>query len=272
MMNIIDKGKSCGIVYHYTSLAAALSIICNDGLKFHASRFDYMEDPFDSGYGFAVAQDVLEKHGIDFIDMEDHNCRPYVLSFCKKNDDFSMRRLYNAQVVLHIDSDMLLQEAVKKSNKIKGNDVLYLNDSQTTAFVTNAYSHAFHLVGIHEDLDFEAKAKCSFLKHPDYAVEKEWRLSFFEDFDLTNGCQRESLLADSNDFVSEVKFKVTNGVTRIYRELSFDSKCLKGITIFQHDMSDIMKTRDTLEIWLAKCGYAPDVVPVTITKTPKINK
>lgn len=271
-MNIIDKGKSSGVVYHYTSLAAALSIICNDGLKFHASRYDNMEDPFDSGYGFAIAQEVLEKNGIDFIDMDDYNCRPYVLSFSKKNDDFSMRRLYNAQVVLHIDSDMLLQEAVKKSDKIMGNDVLYLNDSQTTAFVTNAYSHAFNSVGEHEDLDFEAKAKCSFLKHPDYAIENEWRLSFFEDFDLTNGNQRESLLADSNVFVSEVKFKVTNGVTRIYRELSFDSKCLKGITIFQHDMSDIMKTRDTLETWLAKCGYAHDEVSISLTKTSKINK
>ena len=272
MMNIIDKGKSCGIVYHYTSLAAALSIICNDGLKFHASRFDNMEDPFDSGYGFAVAQDVLEKQGVDFIDMDDHNYRPYVLSFCKKNDDFSMRRLYNAEVVLHIDSDMLLQESVEKSDKIKGGDILYLTDSQITSFVANAYEHVFRLTGEREDLNFEAKAKCSFLKHPNYAVENEWRLSYFEDFDLTNGNQRESLLADSNKFVSEVKFKVNNGKTRIYRELTFDSKCLKGITLFQHDMSDIMKTRDTLEIWLAKCGYAHDEVTIKITKTPKINK
>lgn len=271
-MNLIDKGKSCGIVYHYTTLAAALSIICNDGLKFHASRYDYMEDPFDSGYGFAIAQEELEKQGIDFIDMNDYNCRPYVLSFCKKNDDFSMRRLYNAEVVLHIDSDMLLQEAVDNSNKIKCDDVLYLSDSQTTAFVANAFSHAFHLVGEHEDFDFEAKAKCSFLKHPNYSIENEWRLSFFEDFDLTNGNQHESLLEDSNNFVSEVKFKVNNGKVRIYRELNFNSKCLKGITIFQHDMSDIMRTRDSLETWLAKCGYKHNDVPITLTKTPKINK
>lgn len=271
-MKVIDNGMSCGIVYHYTSLIAALNIINHDGLKFHASCYDNMEDPFDSGYGFAVAQEVLEKNGVDFIDMDDYNCRPYVLSFCKKNDDFSMRRLYNAEVVLHIDSDMLLQESVEKSDKIKGGDVLYLTESQTTSFVTNAYEHVFRLTGEHEDLNFEAKAKCSFLKHPNYAIENEWRLSYFEDFDLTNGNQRESLLADSNNFVSEVKFKVNNGKTRIYRELTFDSKCLRGITLFQHDISDIMKTRDTLETWLAKCGYEHDEVPIIRTKTPKINK
>lgn len=271
-MKIIDKGKAQGTVYHYTSFAAALSIITPEGLKFHASRYDNMRDSYDSEYAFAIAQDILEKNSIDFIDMDDYNCRPYVLSFCKTKDDFSMRRLYNAEIILHIDSEKLLQEGKEKSELVRGDDVLYLHESQTTQFVLNAFDHYFRLTGEREDLNFEAKAKCSFLKHPTYAVENEWRFAFFEDYDLTNGDRKESLFADSNNFVSEIKSKVVNGSIRIFREMTFDQKCLTGITLFEHDQAEIIKLRDILNTWLVKCGYEHHEIPITLTQTPKINK
>lgn len=269
-MEITDIGKSSGEVYHYTSLAAALNIITSEGLKFHASRYDNMEDAYDSTYALGISDKILQKKGVDFLNMSNHNCRPYVISFCKKKDDFSMCRLYKAEVILHIDSDLLLEDAKNKSDLVMGNDVQYLSGDKLVDFVVNAYYHSFSIPGENEELDFIAQAKCSFLKHPDYSIEDEWRFSYFEDFDLTNWNNRESL--KENELSSEMLCKTVNGTPRIYREIRFTKKCLKGITLIQHDFNELMKTQDTLATWLAQCGYENDEIEITKTKTPLTNK
>lgn len=271
-MEITDIGKSSGEVYHYTSLAAALNIITPEGLKFHASRYDNMEDAYDSEYAFAVSQEILQKNGIDYIGMDYYKCRPYVLSFCKKKDNFSMCRLYNAEVILHIDSERLLKDASSKSKLVMAKDVKYWSESQATSYVLDAFKHYSHFLGENEELDLIANAKCSFLKHPDYSIEDEWRLSYFEVYNMFDGRHPESLLKDDDKLSSEVLFKTVDGTPKIYRELTFDKSCLKGITLVQHGMPEIKKTQITLTTWLAKCGYAHDEIKIAVTKTPLTNK
>lgn len=267
-MEITDIGKSSGEVYHYTSLAAALNIITPKGLKFHASRYDNMEDAYDSEYAFAVSQEILQKNGIDHIGMDYYKCRPYVLSFCKKKDNFSMGRLYNAEVILHIDSEKLLQDASSKSQLVMANDVQYLSASKATSYVLDAFKS--HYFGENEEFELMTNAKCSFLKHPDYSIEEEWRLSYFEVYNIFDGRHPDSLHEDK--LASEVLFKIVKGTPRIYRELTFDKKCLKDITLVQHGVHEIKKTQVTLSTWLAKCGYKHDEIGIYITKTPLTNK
>lgn len=269
-MEITDIGKSSGEVYHYTSLAAALNIITPKGLKFHASRYDNMEDAYDSEYAFAVSQEILQKNGIDYIGMDYYKCRPYVLSFCKKKDNFSMGRLYNAEVILHIDSEKLLQDASSKSKMVMANDVQYMPASKATSFVLDAFES--HYFGENEEFELMANAKCSFLKHPDYSIEDEWRFSYFEVYNMFDGRHPESLLKDNDKLSSEVLFKTVDGTPKIYRELTFDNDCLKGITLVQHGVHEIKKIYVTLSTWLAKCGYKHDEIDIYITKTPLTSK
>lgn len=270
IMQIADIGNSSGMVYHYTTLEAAVGIIKKEGIVFRAGRYDAMNDPEDS----VIAARSIEKsfgHEVAYAiaDPYTYNISPYLVSFCKENDLPLMWRLYNAKVTLHIDSDEVRKYCKEHSERMLMGDVEYLPEDEIGRRVFEIFGEANKYFG-HKELEFAAKARTSFIKVRDFECENEWRVAWFDDYDTIDDESDSQLLAH-DDVASEIFCQGPKyGALKFYRELRFSRECLKGITIRAYNYEEYEKVRLQLRLWLAQCGYDLKNSPIGITKTHRV--
>lgn len=131
-MEITNIGRSSGIVFHYTKLANITSIIGHEKIIFRAGRYDVMNDPYDSTYAASKINKTFWEQGMEPpIDTNVYDITPYLVSFCTKEDEPLMWRLYDAEVALHIDSRVILKACKKSSHRFYMNKVSYSDDAFT---------------------------------------------------------------------------------------------------------------------------------------------
>lgn len=257
------------IVYHYTSLESALSIISKERVVLRAGRYDAMNDPDDSTYGITMSNKVLGGELADAtIDTYLYDMSPYLVSFCKENDMPLMWRLYNAQVTLHIDTKVI-NEAFKENSNIIMDDVEYLPQDEAAMKVFDLFSEARKYFGRNK-FSQEARVKSSFIKSDDFECEKEWRVVWIENFDSFDD-NAEAKGLDGDDVASEIKVKGARyGAISFYRELKFPKESLVGITVKTHDNEDFLRIYIQLRLWLIKCGYDINKIDIQQTKTQRV--
>lgn len=269
-MQIKDIGNSCGIVYHYTKLASAVGIIRREGIIFHAGRYDAMNDPHDSVYGAQTTmQDLGEELSYALIDPNTFDINSYLVSFSKNEDDFIMWDRYKAEVILHIDSDVIKEACEAKSKMMLIKDVEYLPTKEVTRRATDVFSEANKYFN-DKERDFEAKTHLSFIKGDNFKDEKEWRVAWFDDYNTIDDTPQVGKLL--GDFIaSEVKEKGTRyGRLALYRELKFPKDCLKAITLRVYDNKNFNILRAQIRIWLASQGYDVSAVKIYKTNTQEV--
>lgn len=269
-MKIKNIGDSTGIVYHYTKLESAVGIIKEEGIIFHAGRYDAMNDPNDSIYGAKTIEKELG-HEMAYILADPYTCNitSYLVSFCREDDQPLMWRLYDAEVMLHIDSNIVKANFEDKSKRMLMGNVDYLSQEEVSKKVVELFQEANHYFN-NPELEFAAKAKTSFIKVNDFECEQEWRVAWFDDFDSIDDYSDFARLK-GDDIASEIKIKGKryDGLS-FYRELKFPKDCLKGITIRAYDDNVFEMIRMQLRTWLAQCGYDIKKIEIKKTRTHKV--
>lgn len=264
-MQIKDIGDSRGPVFHYTKLENFANIVRKEGIVFHAGRYDAMNDPEDSVFG---ALNVEKSFGPEIAyaisDPNTCNISPYLVSFCRRDDLPLMWRLYNAEITLHIDSDIIKDYCQRHSKMMMISDVDYLDEDEIDKKVFETFAEANKFFA-HEELDFAAKARTTFIKHIDFSCEEEWRVAWFDDYDTIDD-EAKTYKLSKDEVASEIKSKCTKyHALSFFRELKFPADCLTGVTIHAFDNKEYETIRRQMRVWLAQCGY--DLKKITIGKT-----
>lgn len=234
-------------IYHYTSLENAMNIIQSGRLVFWGSRYDCMNDPFDSIYSKKILLDELKKHGFENF-QEFPDFIPYIVSFSKNRDDALMWRLYNAQVCLNLYRRKIADKYDSTSN-FECSDCSYLYRKQ---ILLNSDKILEKHNKSKEELWEKVCRKSAFIKHPDFKCEDEVRVVNFSlcRDQQNNRCDKRGEIND--DF----KFKKVIRPTKIvyYKEFTYDIDTLGGIIVKANNNSEFNDIKEHLKMWLYKCG------------------
>lgn len=241
-------------IYHYTSLENAMNIIQPKGLVFWGSRYDCMNDPFDSIY---AKDTLLEITGLKEFEINQDNYKdfldyiPYIVSFSKNRDDALMWRLYNVQICLKI-----LRERIKSNNssldRLQCRDCYYMSKKQIKA------ENKRILKGDNgtRNLWNRIKDESVFIKHPDFRCENEVRVVKFN-ARINQRCKTDNKYEMRGEIPNDFKYKKVFNSTKIvyYKEFEFDKETLRGIIVRANSESEFADIKEHLEMWLYKCGW-----------------
>ena len=231
-------------LYHYTNLAAAIGIIQEKrSLEFWGSRYDCMNDPFDSQFAQNRIEPVIRNSArnnkLQKIETKELKVHPFIVSFSEKADDFLMWRLYNAKVCLVLDSEYFdrqtLNHALRKCEYISDNNEelhrAYHAISENLMFCPNIYAFSGRI--------------STFIKHAAFKDEGEVRLAtwnYYDEKDNTVSIEKvyTNRRKDDDGIVKDKKFQTrigANGKITIYKKFHINGNALAGIIV--HSYSEI---------------------------------
>lgn len=260
-------------LYHYTSLEAATKIISKGCLEFHGSRYDCMNDPTD--YVFA-RDEIIPKLKVSLQESKAQNAIvpfPYILSFCKSDDNFLMWRLYNAEVSLVLNSELLpFNEWNNWNNKqisdiVSYGDVKYSNDKSIGKDSIGLFNSAKNRTDNEID-DFYLNV-IPFIKHEAYSMENEYRLVKVDYLSLTAKYKedaKDKCEMQRHELTHDIKIRdIKNGDIRFYKKFKLPKESLVGIIIHTFDKEMFESIKKHLQLWLANNDY--DLNNIKITQT-----
>lgn len=225
--------KLKGVVSHYTSLDAVISIINgieNGQLKFRATRSDCLNDPNECRYGAEMCERIF-KQGV-----KNQLGKPFLLSFCKTSDSPVMWRLYESKIQLvfnRYDIELAMDSTSTKKVKLEYGDVLYYDLRHI------ANQHQFK-----EETGMSLSTSnrnyiISLIKHIDYKIEDEWRIIAAE--------TGRYVQPDRFDDLAKGIVGVDSafGLLKMYREIQIPVSALKEIIVYEFDDAkfDLMKSQ-----------------------------
>jgi len=252
-----------------------LNIIGKENLCFHGSRYDCMNDPTD----FIFARDTIipclkERYGEK--DLEDAiNPYPYIVSFCKSEDDPLMWRLYKAEVALVLDAETFPFTQWDNWNNVKVNDIYLHGDVHYAAHSEDVLIEAEKLnaKGIQKSdnvIDDYLMNAIVFIKHKSYQVENEYRLAKY-DYDSFIMSYDENTENKCSEYDGEIFDDVNirdakNGDIRLYKEFCLPKDSLIGIIIHTYDQHKFESIKTHLALFLQKKRINPNKVDIKRTK------
>lgn len=208
-------------LYHYTSLESAINIINYDKVAnsdffvMFASRADCLNDPSENKLGQGLMNDLKQ---------------PYIISFCKSQDNPVMWRLYNAKVQFHFDKNVLVEhfgkEQMLKTYAFK--DVKYYDFRKG-----NSFKH---------DMDKTDNPQLNvrpFSKFIDYQIENEWRIAVFDNTE------------EEEVHVASEKYQMV----RLSKRVWIPKNAVTKITIYEFDTDRCKAIMRQLKILLNKNGF-----------------
>jgi len=261
-------------LYHYTSLEAALNIIGKENLCFHGSRYDCMNDPTD----FIFARDTIipclkERYGEK--DLEDAiNPYPYIVSFCKSEDDPLMWRLYKSEVALVVDSDKFPIKKWDDWDKKNVSDIYLYGDVEYATTSKEVIDKAEKLKEKRankndNEIDNFMNAVV-FIKHKSYEVENEYRLARYDydSFEVKyNERAKDKCDIYEGEIFKDVKVRdVKNGDIRLYKDFFLPKESLEGIIVHTYDPIKFESIRKHLLLLHQMKDINPTKVSIRPTK------
>lgn len=243
-------------VYHYTSYQALFGIIQKNGLIFHGSRYDCMNDSNDCMFARQIVlPSILASLGhTDFIPKEKENIEsfPYVVSFSEKGDNESMWQHYGSQVCLILSSDK-----IKKGCDVDGKHIAtwgkcyYAEEENVPTVVMEIFNNMKQSDNILDNI-MEA---CSFIKRKAFEREGEWRLVsndyYLFSFSSDRGCEDKEIPNENTDF------KIgKSGKPFPFKHFHINSSALKGIIINEDNLTEFLKIKQYVKLLLTKKGFS----------------
>jgi len=226
-----------GQIHHYTSLEGAIAII--KGIKnengrwyfeMRASRRDCLNDPHECSYG----KSVIEK----FYGINDIQIYPYIISFCKANDNPLMWRLYQAKIQFDFSGEDIksyLRSMTDPGVDYICNDVKYydLNKIGSVRELSKLLSFGFC-----------GPQSVAFVKHVDYSVEREWRIAVFE----------EAAASVNNKDGADSRYDCI----RLFKHVKIPLEALQGIAINEPNIARYEVLKRQLVALLSRNGSGID--------------
>lgn len=240
-------------IYHYTSLENAMNIIQPKGLVFWGSRYDCMNDPFDSIYPKDILIKELNRHGFEQGNKKDFpEYIPYIVSFSKNRDDALMWRLYNAQVCLNLYRKEIESRCLQLMDELQCRDCSYMYKKQIIILGNELLTGGKDKRDVWETV----MNKSVFIKHPDFKCENEVRVVKFG-IRINPQGNNDEWYDKRGEIPYDFKYRKVLNPTKIvyYKEFPFDMEVLGGIIVKANSNSEFADIKEHLEMWLYKCGW-----------------
>lgn len=269
-----------GNLYHYTCFEALIGILKKGYLCFWGSRYDSMNDPTEVLYAKEIVLPALinSLKGTDreweTKDVED--VYAYIVSFSRKEDDFNMWRLYNAEVALVIDSDALSEAKIgtdgEKHNELSSQlvsvkEVKYANDENVPQVAVELFYDS--------DNRYETSIErfcCEvfpYIKNEAYSIEEEVRMVCLDYNGATASYNNGEPLTVDVEMPRDVKCRGSRkGSILLYKEFLVKKEALKKIVVRTHDENYFEKVKKQLRVLLVSNGYKANL-PIERTKSFK---
>lgn len=253
-------------IFHYTTIDAIPGICQSNGLSFWATRYNYLNDPLEFVL-YEKQKSLIEKlcNEKKWAYDKDMTLSPYIISFCAKEDDFNMWRLYGDNgygTMLILDDDvmektsLLIKEDIFNGKTLSSrcnidyllNVLYYDKGNQIEQFCKcfNALSEKYPT-----DFQDQALTACCFLKSIDYEIETEVRYIRVN----YNGLIATSAedIREIPEMSTSIKYRVRKGGIIVpYIEIVFPKEALLGMIL---GYNSEIKNVDTLCTLLQSRGY-----------------
>lgn len=236
------------LVYHYTSLESLKGIVNKDKVTFWATKYQYMNDPFEKIWAQNYILSIIEKESNGDKKSSDTINKlvdryPYIISFCDIPDYRNMWRLYcndglgvciglNSDILQQVASKNLLSETKKKQDFFES--VTYcsrINVKQTIDYLVQRGT--FNL-NKNDKLD-NLYIMSAFVKCDDFDIEHEVRYARLRENshvivspNYSSGGTNSKAIEDTTD----VKYRMRGANEFVpYLEIDFPSKIIEKIIV-----------------------------------------
>ncbi len=253
--------KESPLLYHYTSLEAAIQIITNKGLVFKGTRFDSMNDPMECIYAKEKILPIVKRM---FPAIDEWKVFPYVVSFSKRKDDFLMWRCYHSEICLIVDSSKFPDDEWSSQTncgyEIKHGDVDYVKTLKLEQKVQKKLD-TINKNGQTQFLEFDLGMELfPFIKRRCWRYEKEYRLVKYtyetmhstHDPSQENNCKITNSEIDADDLSIR---KTEDGNLVSCRTFLLPKDSLEGIIIRCNNHDKYLSIANCLESFLKRNGY-----------------
>ena len=250
---------------HYTTIQALLGILKKEHLCFWGTRYDSMNDPTDYIYSRDIIIPELLKSlkGTRFENHEPDDAYPYIVSFCKKNDDFNMWRMYRSEVSLELNRK-IVEEFLDSEILMTGNKTIYWGDCEYPASNEELHQRFTILLNKAEQTEnniIDTAHECAVLiKRKEFANENEFRI-YSLDYNLCRSyCNDDNIIIEDCEVANNIKVKgIKNCDIILYKEFHLPKKALTRIILNIGDNAMYEKTKSHLKIFLEQLGYKLDI-------------
>lgn len=249
------------LVYHYTTLEAAISII-QQKLCFRGTRYDSMNDPNE--FMFACKHFIPELFKNDSNSKENYSkIYPYIVSFSKKKDDELMWRLYHSEVMLVFDTDEFTKADWHSEGELSSiilcGDVEYATKDTIRNVADKLYEGKNCKIINDNKLGYQLWV-LPFIKHLAFEIESEYRLVKigYEALHADYNSNKESK-CDIFEFErpNDVYIKgVKDGNIVLYKNFQLPADSLKGIILYTFDSELFKKQKHNLELLLRQMNFS----------------
>lgn len=245
-------------------MQALLGILKKEHLCFWGTRYDSMNDPEDYIYAHSIVIPELLKSMKD-TPFECHElvcAYPYIVSFCKNEDDFNMWRMYKSEVSLEINWD-IVNEFLEKEISSTGEKNIYWGDCKypESHAIPTCFTRLFNKAEQTINNILDTVQECvALIKRKEFANENEFRIFSF-DYDLyrveyNNG---NPIIIDC-EIGNNVKVRgVKDNDIVLYKEFIIPQEALSAIMLNISDKQQFEKTKSHLQVYLGQFGYHVEI-------------
>ena len=252
-------------LYHYTSLNGLLGILKKDGLHFHGTRYDCLNDPNEYIFPKNVVLPLLIKSlkGTEY-DIRDYDeAYPYFVSFSKAKDCLDMWRLYGAEIALVINPKFL-KELPMDNRPAICREVVYVESEEE---IHNAAVELFNTAEVqdHNPINHFIDSVFPFIKHKNYETEQEVRLAW-ADYKLGQ------FFSDTGDLVEcEIPTNVhcdrsRNGLLQFYKNFKVKKAALVKIVVNASNPTQFERLEHQIGLLLRQRNYDEKRIQITKSK------
>lgn len=245
---------------HYTNLTSLVGIIKpNRKLEFWGSRYDCMNDPFDSSFATnrllpPMKEQIKSEQQNDIT--KELNVHPYIVSFSTLQDNFLMWRLYNAKVSLVLDSEYF---DVNTNNCVLCECEYVDNEPEQ---IIESFQKIEAKIPSCKNVFADVNRICTFIKHKSFKPESEFRLASWDYYDLNDNKAILPDCIDKSNVVSCPFFTYTNNKGKIvlYKKFTLDGNALKCIIVHTYSEIEFDAIKSKIQSILISNGFSRDVI------------
>lgn len=248
-------------IFHYTSLDAAVKILTEvDKIRFMGTRFDSMNDPTDCEYAKNVVLPRIQKtidemDDLSEQDKEEGEVFPYIVSFSYKEDDFNMWRMYNAEVALEFDYDVI-KEIIEKDRSDQFIFFEKCKYPENEDAIHTEFLSTLRTLNQGQGFRMAANQALAFIKRPEFRNENEIRLVAYDNDGsvFSSGCFIDCEIPQNIG----VKM-VRNGDLVLYKEFLLPKIALTGIILNCNSEEHYKMLKSHLQLYLHNKNYSTTI-------------
>lgn len=239
-------------LYHYTNLDACTKIVNENGLCFHGTRYDSLNDPTDFTYAeekiLPVFRECLKEQGRENGD-DDDAIYPYIVSFSKMEDDFNMWRMYHSEVAIELDAEWIRKSIADKPDVLFKECQYPESEDELHEAFCKLFNETEQCVN---DLSLTAREQVIFIKRKEFKNENEFRLCTYDNY-LPYTIDGE--LKDG-EIPQDIDFRLRGKDLVLYKKFHIAKCALLGLIVNEPDEKRFRKIERHLRLWLWKLGYS----------------